>query len=199
MIASVAIWGILVLVAKIMTLKRINVLQMVGVQTNRRLKKERKMEDLIRKQDAINIVWKYNKSHMVLKGKPMLGAASIVMELEDLPPAQPERWDTCFSCPLSHGCPVIKGCTNDQAEQYAGEIPTNCPMDKESAQQWIPRSERLPEKNMWVMVTCFGLVTTAYLGTKDDGTDVWRNWCGQKQSGITAWMPLPAPWKGEPQ
>ena len=51
-----------------------------------------------------------------------------------MPSAQPERWDTCFSCPLSHGCPFIKGCTNDQAEQYAGEIPTECPLNKESAQ-----------------------------------------------------------------
>ena len=57
-----------------------------------------------------------------------------------LPSVQPERWDTCFSCPLSHGCPVIKGCTNDQAEQYAGEIPADCPLDKESAQ---PEHEEL--------------------------------------------------------
>lgn len=47
-------------------------------------------ENCISRQAAIEIVNRYNKSHMILKGKPMLGAASIVIELEDLPSAQPE-------------------------------------------------------------------------------------------------------------
>lgn len=46
--------------------------------------------DTISRQAAIEIVDRYDKSHMILKGKPMLGAASIVIELEDLPSAQPE-------------------------------------------------------------------------------------------------------------
>ena len=46
--------------------------------------------DSISRQAAIEIVDRYNKSHMILKGKPMLGAASIVIELEALPSAQPE-------------------------------------------------------------------------------------------------------------
>lgn len=54
-----------------------------------------------------------------------------VEAIKAVPSTQSERWDTCFSCPLSHGCPVIRGCTNDQAERYASEIPTNCPLDKE--------------------------------------------------------------------
>ena len=49
------------------------------------------MADLIDRQQAIEIVKRYDKSHMVLKQRPMLGAASIVIELEDLPSAQPER------------------------------------------------------------------------------------------------------------
>ena len=52
------------------------------------------MDDLISRQAAIDIVNKYNKSHMVLKGKPMLGAAPIVIELEDLPTAQPDLPET---------------------------------------------------------------------------------------------------------
>lgn len=46
--------------------------------------------DLISRQAAIEIVDRYNKSHVILQGKPMLGAASIVIELEALPSAQPE-------------------------------------------------------------------------------------------------------------
>ena len=46
--------------------------------------------DPIDRQSAIEIVDRYNKSHMILMGKPMLGAASIVIELKDLPSVQPE-------------------------------------------------------------------------------------------------------------
>lgn len=53
-------------------------------------------EDTISRQAAIEIVDRYNKSHMILQGKPMLGAASIVIELEALPSAQPEpHWIPC--------------------------------------------------------------------------------------------------------
>lgn len=47
-------------------------------------------DDLISRQAAIEIVERYDKSHMALKQRPMLGAAPIVMELEELPSAQPE-------------------------------------------------------------------------------------------------------------
>jgi hypothetical protein len=49
--------------------------------------------------------------------------------LINLPSAQPEiKWETCFDCPLSHGCPKIKGCTNEQAIEYASQIPNDCPL-----------------------------------------------------------------------
>ena len=74
--------------------------------------------------------------------------ASMIGMLNSLPSAQPERWDTCFSCPLSHGCPFIKGCTNNQAEQYAGEIPTDCPLDKEYARPERPKGYMKIEVNI---------------------------------------------------
>lgn len=73
--------------------------------------------------------------------------ADLMMDLEKLPSAEPGGWSTCFDCPLSHGCPVIKGCTNEQAMQYAGEIPDNCQLNKISAEpkrktgKWIVTSE----------------------------------------------------------
>lgn len=48
-------------------------------------------DDLISRKAAIEIVEGYNKSHMFLEHQPMLGAASIIIELNDLPSAQPER------------------------------------------------------------------------------------------------------------
>lgn len=60
--------------------------------------------------------------------------------------AEPEQWETCFDCPLSHGCPVINGCTNEQAMEYAGKIPDNCPLNKKSVE--LDASDR--NVGMWV-------------------------------------------------
>lgn len=93
------------------------------------------MSDLISRQDAINAPIK-----MVSEGLEWVP----VYHLKELPSAEPERWDTCFSCPLSHGCPVINGCTNEQAMEYAGEIPDNCPLNAQSERKkgkWIVTSE----------------------------------------------------------
>jgi len=54
--------------------------------------------------------------------------------ISELPPVLPKKrteehkWETCFDCPLSHGCPKIKGCTNEQAIEYASQIPNDCPL-----------------------------------------------------------------------
>ena len=53
------------------------------------------VNDCISRKAAVDIVNKYKKSHMILWGKPMVGAASIVIELEELPPVQPELPDIC--------------------------------------------------------------------------------------------------------
>lgn len=60
-----------------------------------------------------------------------------IRQVKALPSVQQEhKWETCFDCPLSHGCPKIKGCTNEQAIEYASQIPNNCPL---SAQPEIIR------------------------------------------------------------
>ena len=68
------------------------------------------MDDTISRQAAIEIVDRYNKSHMILQGKPMLGAASIVIELEALPSAQPEPEEDCDTC--KHGYFGDSQCNN---------------------------------------------------------------------------------------
>ena len=53
----------------------------------------------------------------------------VLAAIEGLPSSQQGyKWETCFECPLSHGCPKIKGCTNGQANEYASQIPNDCPL-----------------------------------------------------------------------
>ena len=62
-----------------------------------------------------------------------------------------------------------------------------------SEYEWIPCSGRLPEKDELVLVTVWNGVSTA-----------WRNIYGGWESAedmyakgdVTAWMPLPTPYKG---
>ena len=61
-------------------------------------------------------------------------------------------------------------------------------MQQPSAQQWIPCSERLPERNGYYLVT--GRQGAVNKRLYQDG--YWYgNWA------IIAWMPLPEPWRGE--
>ena len=59
-------------------------------------------------------------------------------------------------------------------------------------QQWIPCSERLPERRKHYIVTDFGSVEEAYYNC--DGH--WFSVDGNKLKDVTAWMPLPKPYDG---
>lgn len=147
-------------------------------------------DDLISRQAAINIVNKYDKSHMVLKGKPMLGAASIVIELEDLPAAQTDL--SSYS---------------DKLWRAAYE------RGKAEAQQWIPCSERLPEEDKEVLIsyrykegegdtshTYIDITTYGQMyfgGNKVGNYKHWRAPFEYFESNyeVVAWMLLPEPYK----
>lgn len=76
-----------------------------------------------------------------------------------------------------------------------------------SAQRWIPASERLPEEPFGCIVSFHGFMLTPH-GEREydaiypellgyDGTD-WNNSegeCVDNMIDVTAWMPLPEPYK----
>lgn len=59
--------------------------------------------------------------------------------------------------------------------------------------QWIPCSERLPKEKNWYLVTGGGDTWMALWN------EMWLSATGLPivLEGITAWMQLPEPWKGE--
>ena len=62
----------------------------------------------------------------------------------------------------------------------------------EAQQRWIPCSERLPEGKQEVLVTEYG---DTDMGRRFDGR--WVDRYGDKMKDVTAWMPLPEPYREE--
>ena len=128
----------------------------------------------------------------------------VLAAIEGLPSArQGYKWETCFECPLSHGCPKIKSCTNGQAIEYASQIPNDCPLSAQPETHWIPCCERLPEENGQYLITVRYKHVDEYEDVYAEHGD-WcdGNWdmfcfghCGEVES-ILAWMPLPEPYQG---
>lgn len=69
-----------------------------------------------------------------------------------------------------------------------------CALHRPSAQpepKWIPVTERLPGKHRSAIVTDFGHVTLAYTNNLGE----WMDYDGNKLKNVTAWMPLPEPYR----
>lgn len=64
---------------------------------------------------------------------------------------------------------------------------------KFEALQWILCSERKPRQQQPVIVTDEGDVLTAYINSLNE----WMDFHGNRLKGVTAWLPLPKPYKGD--
>ena len=164
--------------------------------------------DLIERQAAIDVV----------KGID----SGFVKYIEELPSAQPENCEYCrnlnktmllipqperltdddFETIRIHLSDYKERLCNQrrwkEAEEYQRIIDRF--MSFASAQpepQWIPCSERLPEERDNILVTNGQSVMEAYFIQGEFlGTMIIRN-NPFKVSDVTAWMPLPEPWRGE--
>lgn len=68
----------------------------------------------------------------------------------------------------------------------------------ESGQQWIPCSEHLPKKDGRYQVTRHDDVTnTEFIDILWYEENLWWNRHSTGDYAVTAWMPLPEPYKGE--
>ena len=65
-------------------------------------------------------------------------------------------------------------------------------------QWWTPCSERLPEKDGRYQVTRYDYVAnTEFIDILWYEENLWWNRHSTGDYAVTAWMPLPEPWKGE--
>ena len=65
-------------------------------------------------------------------------------------------------------------------------------------QRWIPVSERLPDKNVWVLVTVEqGGNRYQEIMRRNKYIEAWTDNIDNYTDEITAWMPLPEPYQME--
>ena len=84
-------------------------------------------DDYISRRDAIDALHTWFRDGF--DEDKWWNSTHVLAAIEGLPSSQQGyKWETCFECPLSHGCPKIKGCTNGQANEYASQIPNDCPL-----------------------------------------------------------------------
>lgn len=72
----------------------------------------------------------------------------------------------------------------------------NTVADAEGPQQWVPCSERLPDKPIRVQAQLdnWWIVTAYYDNAWHTVPDIGQE---LKSDEVIAWMPLPEPWRGE--
>lgn len=146
--------------------------------------------DLIDRQEAIDALHTWFRDGF--DEDKWWNSTHVLAAIEGLHPVQQEhKWETCFECPLSHGCPKIKGCTNEQAIEYASQIPNDCPLSAQPEPQWIPVEKELPEPriDVWVNSDLGQMV-----GYYEEMVNLWygRDYL---ELIVNAWMPLPEPYK----
>ena len=109
----------------------------------------------------------------------------------------------CEDCILEVACDPIK--TTPYDSEYIEVYEMAISALSENKGEWIPVSERLPDNN--VRVLCSAISTsisggyTRFVGCCNNGfwfvqTDA-ETVSYPRQYKVTAWMPLPSPWKGE--
>lgn len=127
------------------------------------------MDDLIRRQDAIDALWKALYDYEDKTEKQFL-------ESEEL---NVDDW-------FSHRIFV----------QNMSDIDRQTILNLQSAQQWIPVSERLPEKEGQYLVTLdFSWGKEIEMGDWFIFEDGHREWVNPNSHVTVAWMELPTPWK----
>ena len=182
------------------------------------------MSDLISRREAIDALVKairkdpYYDSNEAING---LGVCDVRVILNDLPSAQPEieerKEESAQNVPKEDLISrkeaidaldsfILDETTNlqgDSVREILESLPSSQPMP-----QWIPVSERLPEEDHWLGGSGKQFSDNVLISiTNREDADAWSDisqtidgeWALElpRHCKITAWMPLPEPYRAE--
>lgn len=117
----------------------------------------------------------------------------LIGRLEELKEIEKNRADSCDEDGCGDGEQIFDdGRSQGRFEQTHKIIEIVNELAEEYKGGWIPVSERLPEKDRYVL--CQG-VNGQFIACIDSMDDKWRDTHFYTRSTILAWMPLPAPYK----
>lgn len=151
------------------------------------------MEDLINRRDAINAIDDIESEVADGDGFRYEKWRQYFCELPSAEPESCEYWDA-----ESNYCALSRPSADIDLSEYSDRL-WKAAYERGKAEAepgWIPVTERLPEIGEKVLVstkyTVFTQVFKRIYGTPDR----W-GWEHNTIKKVTAWMPLPTPWKGE--
>lgn len=151
------------------------------------------MSDLISRQAVLDMLWKLHQNRSLDSDRWVL--AQCVREIDALPSSQPEACDDAIS---REDAKWVVFCNRDHVEDQANAI-DSLPCVQPSTQQWIPCSERLPAYGEDVLLSIGKYCNVGYLVAANDETDgewYYSGWY-HPMNDVSAWMPLPDPYKEE--
>lgn len=144
------------------------------------------MNDLIDRQAAIDFI---DAGRFANPNEPRWSDNEVVNFLKSRPSAQPYTDEE------------IQAIQDLEQAQFDKIYQIGVEEGLQSAQRWIPCSERLPKYGKIVLITndkgnvSYGRFRGVEFW-KDDGDNFWT-WKKNTIEHVLAWMPLPEPWKGE--
>jgi len=102
----------------------------------------------------------------------------------------------CAKCPLADDEARFCKAANEYIPMLGK--PAFCPLEESPAgNEWIPCSDRLPEKSGLYLVTTpfdsMAPVCSRYFNKRGEQSF----WSGHPMNEVVAWQPMPEPWKGE--
>jgi hypothetical protein len=145
----------------------------------------------------------------------------LINDLKKLPPAEPKRGKWLYCEDTTADCVDGYRCAAQTAEVITEENIMDDTISRQAAidelrkcrfvvdgiekikglppvePHWIPCSERLPKDEGFYLVTLgykHGAETNIRFFKIENEEGYWSKWGNEN---ITAWMPMPAPWKGE--
>lgn len=106
---------------------------------------------------------------------------------------------TCKDCIHSGLC--YKENDYDNFPDRCGEYISDKVLEERAKCEWIPVSERLPEKSgkYWCTFGVTNLTGSDYYTTESDAKKLFddsEEYIGWQSQNVIAWMPLPKPYKG---